>query len=421
MKNIVFIVDGYYPNFSAVGVCTSNVVEELSKDYNIIIITKKSNNAQQNISFKNSYIRYINTTDNYLRNRISEKLKTAKGLKRKILEIGNIAVRGYGYTCALLKKSNVKRQEVRAFLDELEKINEEIDVIIPACLPFESVLAALEFKNKCSYRVKVVPFLFDKFSKNSTLHRTDNNRKRKFKTHLSLEKWTIEECDKVIFVESWKEHLQEYFSAFADKFCQVEHPLLKRITSTEIVPYDCEKINIVYTGALYKKIRNPLYALKLFSRLIEVNKKIILNFYINGDYNSIVDSYCEKYPENIINHGSVPTNFAKAVIINADILLSIGNSDVTQLPSKIFEYISTGNPIVHFYSDKEDPVISLLNNYTNSCCVGNDDSLIQKEELKLQEMINNLGNNIQFNEVEKIFYKATPRFTANKIIELLRY
>lgn len=421
MKRIVFIVDGYYPNFSAVGVCINNIVEEFSSDYNITIVTKKSDNSQPNSHYNNTFIRYVNTTDNYLRNRISEKLRTARGLRRYILQIEKIAVRGYGYICAHLGKSNVKKQDVRAFLRELDDIDGKIDAVIPTCLPFESIVAALEFKKKCPYEVKVIPFLFDKFGENRTLHRTENNRAKKFKVHLSLEQWMLEECDRVLFVDSWAKHLQVNFSPYVDKFCQVEHPLLKRIVSNETVAYDKDKIHVVYTGALYKNIRSPLHSLKLFSKLIEADKRVILHFYIIGDCTSIVNSYCKKYPENIINHGSVPTSFAKAAIINADLLLSIGNTDITQLPSKIFEYISTGNPIIHFYSNQEDPVNSILNQYDNSYCAGNSDNLSRHNEIKIQEMINNLGNKIKFTDVEKVFYKATPRFTANKIIELISY
>jgi hypothetical protein len=194
---------------------------------------------------------------------------------------------------------------------------------------------------------------------------------------------------------------------------------LKRIVTTETELYDDERINIVYTGALYKKIRSPLQALKMFSRLIEEDKRIILHFYINGDCSPIVNNYCEKYPDNIINHGSVHTGFAKAAIISADLLLSIGNSDITQLPSKIFEYISTGNPVVHFYSNQDDPVISILSEYSNSCCIGNDESFIQQGEMKIRELIKNHGDKIEFEEVENIYYKATPRFIAKKIVEIL--
>ncbi|KGP75328.1 hypothetical protein JT05_11130 [Desulfosporosinus sp. Tol-M] len=421
MKKIVFILEDYHPNYSAVGVCIKNVVEELVRfrDYTITIITLKSDNTQRNTHLNEALIRYVNTNDNYLRNRISEKLKTARGLRKYILQTEKISVRGYGYICAFLGKSNIKKQDVRAFLRELNKIDDKIDVIIPTCLPFESVLAALEFKKKSSYEVKVIPFLFDKFSENRTLHRTENNRMKKFKMHLSLEKQMLEECDKVLFVDSWAEHLQANFFSCVDKFCQVEHPLLKRIVSTETVLYDNGRINVVYTGALYKKIRSPLHALKLFSRLIEVDKRILLHFYINGDCNSIVNSYCEKYPENIINHGSVPTSFAKAAIMNADLLLSIGNTDITQLPSKIFEYISTGKPVAHFYFNQDDQIISILSDYDNSCCIKIDESLLLQGELNLQELLRNVNKNIDFAEVQNIFYKATPRFTANKIVDLI--
>jgi len=418
MKNIVFIVDGYYPNFSAVGLCISNLVEEMSSSNNITIITKKSYNTQQNTSVNKSYIRYVNTIDNYLRNRIAKKLKTTRGLKRKLLLIERIAVKSYGYLCALIKKRNLKNQDTKAFLKELEKIDTKIDVIIPACLPFESIMAAIQFKSNCLYEIKIVPFLFDKFSANSILHRTIFNRNKKFQKHLLLERQMFENCDKLFYVESGTQHLQEYFPKFEDKFCPVEHPLLKRVISNETIIYDCKRINIAYTGALYKKIRSPLYALKLFSRLIEKDRRILLHFYINGDCNSIVDSFCEKYPDNIINHGSVSTGFAKAAIINAQLLLSIGNSDITQLPSKIFEYISTGNPILHFYTDSKDQVIKILNQYSGSYCIKSDESSIKQEE-KVRKTLTNFGNKIDFNEVEKIFYNATPKFIANKIMELL--
>ncbi|RID84738.1 hypothetical protein D1953_12800 [Peribacillus asahii] len=418
MKNIVFIVDGYYPNFSAVGVCIYNLVQELSEKFNITIITKKSENSQKNIYYENSRIRYINTTDNYSRNKISERLKTSQGVRRRFLQMEKISLRAYGYMGALIKKSNVKQKDIEAYLHELEKLNGEIDTIIPTCLPFESVLAALEYKKKYNNKVKVVPFLFDKFSQNKTLHRTENNRKKKFKNHLLLEKRMLEECNKVLFVDSWNKHLETYFPQFDTKFFQVEHPLLKRITTMESKIFDPNRINIVYTGSLYKKLRSPLTALKLFTRIIEKDKRILLHFYINGDCSSIVNSYCELYPENIINHGSVPTGFAKAAIINADILLSIGNSDISQLPSKIFEYVSTGNPIVHFYSNLEDPVISILKQYNNSCCVSNAENLIEKNELNILELIKSSNNRIEFEEVENIYYKATPKYIANKIIEL---
>ncbi len=46
-------------------------------------------------------------------------------------------------------------------------------------------------------------------------------------------------------------------------------------------------------------------------------------------------------------------------------LLSIGNLNPTQLPSKVIEYISTGKPVVHFAEIENDPVIKIANDFDN--------------------------------------------------------
>ena len=47
----------------------------------------------------------------------------------------------------------------------------------------------------------------------------------------------------------------------------------------------------------------------------------------------------------------------------ADILVNIGNAIDNQMPSKIFEYISTGKPILNFYKVPNCPTLKYLNNY----------------------------------------------------------
>lgn len=419
MKNIVFIVDDYYPNYSAVGVCIKNIVNELYFDYAITIIAKKKNNNMKNTYNNNSYIRYINTPDNYVRNFLHRNIDSANGILRCILQAVMFIVRGYGYLGAIIKKNNIKKMDIEAIYKELTKFEGKIDFIIPTCIPFESIIAAVKYKNDISNETKVVPFLFDKFSANSTLHRTERNKSRKFKKHILLERQMFGECDKLIFVESWAKHLHEYYEEYDEKCLQVEHPLLMKVVSDKNIVFDSQRINIVYTGALYKNNRSPIYALKEFSKIIDEDKRITLHMYITGNCDSVVNSYCKKYPKNIINHGCVQTDTAKAAIISADILLSIGNSDITQFPSKIFEYISTGNPIIHFYSQKQDPVNHVLSRYSNSVCIPNEEKLVKHLNSIIIEVINNCKNKFDFAEVEKIYYNATPKLIANEIKKIL--
>jgi len=420
MKNVVFIVEGYSPDFSATGACANSIVEELSSKCKIVVIDRKRNSALNNGDDEYSSIRRYNFFENRIRTLIKEKLMTAQGIKRFLLLLFNIAVRGYGFIKFWFRTRDIKSLQVKAILKELKNINEKIDAIIPLCLPVEGIAAAFIYKKNIRYDVKVIPLLFDLFAENPTMHRTEKHKKRKYKRHIEFEREMCEYSEKLFFVEAWSNHLNKYFGKFKDKFCLIEHPLLKRVHSNVTINYDPEKINIVYTGALYKKIRSPLFSLKLISSLIEKDKRIALHFYINGDCNELVNGYCEKYPVNIINHGSVPRETAQAAMLASDFLLSIGNTDPNQIPSKIFEYISTGKPILHCCSIKEDPVIDILKAYTNSCCLESKEQVLSSDESKVLQFINNKMKQIEFEEVEKIYFTAAPKYTADKIMEILQ-
>lgn len=417
-QTIVFIIEKYYPNYSAVGICAGNIVEELANNYNIIVIKKKEFNDDDRIIYNSHYIINYSTKDNNLRNYIDKKLEVVKGNKKYFYLLFRNVIRGLGYLGALFKNENLKNQDVRAIYEKLESIEDEIDVIIPTCLPIETMVASIKYKNNVSTNTKIIPLVFDKFSENSTLHRTKINKCRKFSKHIAIEKNIFKQSDGLIFVESWREHLNKYFVEYKEKFIQIEHPLIKKIDINNTVKYDPEKINIIYTGALYKKIRSPLRMLDVFENVIKKENNIVLHFYITGDCDHIIQDYNKKYPDNIMYYGKVKSDVAKSAIVNADILLSIGNTDSTQLPSKIFEYISTGNPIIHFYSNKDDPAIEILNRYRNSSCIDNNDR-VRIIEAKLMKMFNEKHDKVNFDEIENIYKDATPKYTADIIMNLI--
>ncbi|MCR3922792.1 MAG: hypothetical protein NUK65_09810 [Firmicutes bacterium] len=417
-KTIVFIIDNYYPNYSAVGICANNIIEELSSKYKVIVIAKRDINSKDFIEHNNHFISKYSTVDNNIRNYIDSKIKYSKGIKRKIFLLLKNIVRGKGYLNALTKHKNIKNKDIQSIIKKIIDIEEHIDVIIPTCLPIESIMASIEYKNIASENTQVIPLLFDKFSENATLHRTERNKSNKFSRHLMIEKKLIDQSDKLIYVDSWQKHIDRYFSEHKNKFIRIEHPLIKEINYSVDIKYDNKKINIIYTGALYRKLRSPIRMLEVFENLIKNDDKAILHFYITGDCDTIIQEYSKKYPNNIIYYGKVKSEIAKSAIVNADILLSIGNTDTTQLPSKIFEYISTGNQIIHFFSEKEDPAIEILNRYGSAICIDNND----KDKCvvaNLMEFINKQYLKINFNEIEHIYRDATPKYTADIIMNLI--
>lgn len=153
-------------------------------------------------------------------------------------------------------------------------------MIVPVCFPFESVVAALNYKEYHNNKVKVVPYLLDKFSSSDTLHRTTWNKRLKMRRHLELENKMLKQCEKVIATKDWENHFTSHFEAQLNKIEFSEIPAFSHIMSAAKANYDENNINLVYTGALNHKIRSPKYTLELLSNLMTERKDIIFHLYI---------------------------------------------------------------------------------------------------------------------------------------------
>ena len=72
-------------------------------------------------------------------------------------------------------------------------------------------------------------------------------------------------------------------------------------------------------------------------------------------------------------------------LMNSDILVNIGNTVEFQIPGKIFEYMSTGKPIVHFSKLPEDPALKYLQKYPRVLIIkeweGNDEQMVNHLEV----------------------------------------
>ena len=91
-------------------------------------------------------------------------------------------------------------------------------------------------------------------------------------------------------------------------------------------------------------------------------------------------------------------------------LISIGNLNTTQLPSKVIEYISTGKPVIHFCEVENDPVKNISKDFNNLFIVS---ETTNREDLFNQ--LNSFYDNVStFNK--DLFIK---KYTAHSIINLL--
>tara|TARA_Y100000385_G_scaffold214401_1_gene222930 strand:+ start:7088 stop:8362 length:1275 start_codon:yes stop_codon:yes gene_type:complete len=417
MAHIVFIIGSYHPNFQAVGICVRNVVNELKKENKITIICQKTKFNEDNIEeFEKTQIVRIQTKLNSFKYYFIAKSNKNSGITKKLYKLIADSIRVYRYLNALLSKVILQSDVVEAYLSSLNKVHKEekIDMIIPCASPFESCVAGARFK--LIYKeVKFIPYMFDNYAFNIAIYRNSKLfYNQKLYNHIKLERFVIQESDEILCMKHYTESYSKIHKNKI-KLSIVEHPLLVEIEKGNNFNFDKEKINIVYTGALFKKIRNPEYALSVFSEIMERNSKIVIHIFGSGNCSSIIDSFIQKHPNQTINHGYVSNIIAESARNTCDYLLSIGNISNNQLPSKTFEYMASLKPIIHFSKITDDKTVDILCKYPNRLILFEEFNQIDNNSKKIYQFLNKKKKTINFRELENIFYDAVPSHTSEII------
>jgi len=122
--------------------------------------------------------------------------------------------------------------------------------------------------------------------------------------------------------------------------------------ATSVVPFAADHLNILFTGTLYESFRNPTAFLDAVGGRSDVVLWIAGN--LVGEFPAVARN------ENIRLLGSLAHTGALDAQASADVLLSIGNRQLEQIPGKIYEYFGSRRPILHLYSDESDPTCELV-------------------------------------------------------------
>ena len=150
--------------------------------------------------------------------------------------------------------------------------------------------------------------------------------------------------------------------------------------------YNTLPIKLGYFGVLTKGVRSPENTLKFFK-----NSDFEFNWYTNPDSkNMILQNNIDQNKHLFFD--MVSRDEALEIMgTSFHCLLSIGNLNPSQLPSKVIEYISTGKPVIHFAEIANDPVIKISEKFENLIVVTKkSDPLLKEEEArKIQDLINN--------------------------------
>lgn len=360
-KHLIMIVGGYYPEPSPTGKCADQYISLLEDEFDIsVICIGKKHNYNYCFRYENKKVYALYNWRIYFEYR-SECL--GKESKSEILKIisrfGVIIFKGIGWLQGKFYYPNNLRWFYLKAVKEIEAVHKEktADVIFSVSAPFSAHLAADKFKTNYP-DIKWVTYSVDSYA-------AQNKGTKKYDKAVLLEKKVLSNAD--LNLSSAEIIKSSPFLFQMQK--PIELPYLLDLSLYDKIGVSRNSQPVVlYAGRFYKKIRNPDFMMRL---LVKING-ITVKLYTQGECMDIIEPYIKNMPDKFIMNDMVNLGELSKIYTDADILLSIGNNTSEFQPSKIYEMISTGKPILHFYYDGFKDRILEQYSLAFQCKIGDD-------------------------------------------------
>lgn len=405
--NILFICLENYPKE---GACTSLLLNLLSQkemrdlgEVHVLSLAK-----EENVSHKEDYEGiHIHRFRSITRMTNKEIMFEKVPLIKKIREIWFRIKRRFP---SIFRNSNLFYNQV--LVEETEKVifqilkEHYIDLIIPICGYYESAVATLDIYQKKGIHFGI--YQVDPCSTNTVLPPASYNDR------ITFEKTIYDYANFVITTPINGQEMKQYLTdKQLKKMWEMEFPnVVPRYSNIQI--RNDFQIKCLYAGKIYAGARNPRFTIELFSHINDPN--IVLEM-IGVERNVLAHFMDSNIPDRIICRGNMSIDKTREEIENADILVNIGNIMKNQIPSKIFEYISSGKPIINICYDKECPSIPYIERYPNSINIYQSDEKIRDIDSiahELEDFIYSHKNRVVPKEkIESLFFTCTPKYCAS--------
>ena len=147
-----------------------------------------------------------------------------------------------------------------------------------------------------------------------------------------------------------------------------------------------DKINIIYTGEIFSKLRDIRPFVKAIEEIREEDRESynLLNILFFGNIDDVDGKKRLSELEAVRVSGRIPFNEALKYMLNGDVLLLFGNKNSKQIPAKIYDYFGAKGRILVIYGDSNDPIKSVVEN--NEKCINTENTSKEIKE-KIYEII----------------------------------
>ena len=268
---------------------------------------------------------------------------------------------------------------------------EKFDVMFSMHEPPSSHICAMKIKEEFK-DLPWVTYWSDPWLKDSTRENISPVRR---KYEQSFERKVVNLSDRFIFVT--KANRDDYVNSYnipiektfivTRGYDEKQYKEIKEKSNPKLI--EKEKINFVYAGEIFSKLRNVnpfIDALNVIkNENIDLYNKLNIMFFGNIDSDEV------KNKLNAIDKVSVspriPYDEALGYMLSSQVLLLFGNKNSKQIPAKVYDYFGAEGLIFVILGDKNDPIKDVVKNKEKCIVVNNNVDEIVNGINKIASMI----------------------------------
>lgn len=268
---------------------------------------------------------------------------------------------------------------------------EKFDVMFSMHEPPSSHICAMKIKEEFK-DLPWVTYWSDPWLKDSTRENISSVRR---KYEQSFERKVVNLSDRFIFVT--KANRDDYVNSYnipiektfivTRGYDEKQYKEIKEKSNPKLI--EKEKINFVYAGEIFSKLRNVnpfIDALNVIkNENIDLYNKLNIMFFGNIDSDEV------KNKLNVIDKVSVspriPYDEALGYMLNSQVLLLFGNKNSKQIPAKVYDYFGAEGLIFVILGDENDPIKDVVKNKEKCIVVNNNVDEIVNGINKIASMI----------------------------------
>ena len=268
---------------------------------------------------------------------------------------------------------------------------EKFDVMFSMHEPPSSHICAMKIKEEFK-DLPWVTYWSDPWLKDSTRENISPVRR---KYEQSFERKVVNLSDRFIFVTNANrdDYVNSYNIPIEKTFIvtrgydEKQYKEIKEKSNPKLI--EKEKINFVYAGEIFSKLRNVnpfIDALNVIkNENIDLYNKLNIMFFGNIDSDEV------KNKLNVIDKVSVspriPYDEALGYMLNSQVLLLFGNKNSKQIPAKVYDYFGAEGLIFVILGDENDPIKDVVKNKEKCIIVNNNVDEIVNGINKIASMI----------------------------------